>query len=176
MPVNRIVEFKSGPTKERSINLCSDLMCLQKAMKRSVPFWIYAYSIIKLWKKFLTMYLSSKNTSIVTKQKHFRKMVNFKVFWGGTPEGVDRFWWNKKKGTTRPQIGYCVKIWRSYVKRSSCYARNIHTNKDTHKVNNRTNLFQQSWFLHWSLNYCWRFPIMDLQTSKQCYFVWKDEN
>ena len=97
MPVNRIVEFKSGPTKERSINLSSDLMCLQKAMKRSVPFWIYAYSIIKLWKKFLTMYLSSKNTSIVTKQKQFRKMVNFKVFWGGTPEGVDRFWWNQKK-------------------------------------------------------------------------------
>ena len=34
----------------------------------------------------------------------------------------------------------------------------IHTYTDTHKVNNRTNLFQQSWFLHWSLNYCWRFP------------------
>ena len=68
------------------------------------------------------------------------------------------------KGTTRPQRDHCVKIWRPYVKRSSRYAWNKHTNtqthKHSHKVNNRKNLFQQSWLLH-TLIMKWllRFPI-----------------
>jgi len=55
-----------------------------------------------------------------------------------------------------------VIVWKFEGHRSSglvaTRGTHIHTYTDTHKVNNRTNLFQQSWFLNWSLNYCWRFP------------------